>query len=1287
MPSLLKIRIGSARNLPVMDRSSELADAYVEIKFADQETQKTEVKRKSLNPVWNEDFRFEVQDDSHLQDAPLEIKVYDHDILSSDDIIGSVYLDLNSLLLEESEGSQSIAGWFPIHDTLRGIRGELYLVVKLSVFGDLNPFRESSAGVAFFSVSCTPANYRIEAVCGFVEELVAEEDPEYHWADNFRTTRVSNDARQMLLYNMAGKVRRLLGRKVLDLGGNAVIGYRQHVDLEGQYGVVVRGYGTACVLARGREEGGASEHADSAGGLAGLAGLGGGPASTPPAAPRPPASSEDGPGTAADGPESGDLLPSATALRTGPPRPPSRPLPDLSGAGAVSTVSRGKGARRGTAGDDHGGRILGHRARSMVPGAAGGVGPLAPDSVPFVTLEAFPPGVLSRIGGMVTARAVKLLSSRDREETRDAWWAEVREEVRGHARSLRCTHIVGYRELVTIEDDLIVLSAYGTAAVLDWASRAGADREAAPGAPERDRDRDERAEGDPPQRRRRRRRVGFRRREPPCAMCHVPYQRRGAPFPMKLLPCGICGRKIVPEVLLATVEPPALLPVASRGRFVEARVCREKKKAGGESNAIAVSETIPFLEYDLYSQLMNKLMIQGMNMAFGITLQLVVGQTQIASMATCTAFYSPALPTPPLLRLSRNFQGSSASEVRLQELMAGILERSEANRRSVKREGEALAAARERQRPLVSRGFPALAAAAAAWNPSAALVARDEMEAALTGPTCSRRGGPSGARRLRAPPPPPPRRPRHALRRRRPRGRRQRVDAAALLLAGRRGGGRHRGGGRREGDSAPAGPSPRERERAHPQSRPRAGTASDSSPSSSSSSSGDEDFSQPGAAIDRAQSAAAGQDPRAAFVVEVDDENDAEALSVLMDRATPPGVRFLSSEQEPLSAWDWTAPSTLQLIVVARRITWASGSEGHCNPLFSSLFDDLYLSLAFKLRQLRPCRVTGLRSRVELPDEDVVQIVITCMALLETPIQEQVLPAPEAPTLDPAPSASPSGPAGTPPTSLSPAPSAPAPGGSAPRGSPPPPPAQAPPSSASPLAPLQRTDSQRSGGSGSSRSLAAGAAAAAARRTSSVTTAALALARRGQSLLSSLSGARRASSASNSASSSSSDEESPRPDLSVSRRWFSRGSKGGQDSTEYIELTSLSWIPGGKVERWLGRVDVHLIRESNEVRDEGGLSQFSHDFLTEANAIARARVAALGGNCILAYHISQWSIMDNESRNQAYTLICVSGDAVRIKYADDRASLGFSRVASASLRPSGYPRPGSYGSPPGSYGP
>lgn len=60
MPGKVKVKILAGRNLPVMDRSSDTTDAYVEIKLSNT-TYKTDVCRKSLNPQWNSEwYKFEV---------------------------------------------------------------------------------------------------------------------------------------------------------------------------------------------------------------------------------------------------------------------------------------------------------------------------------------------------------------------------------------------------------------------------------------------------------------------------------------------------------------------------------------------------------------------------------------------------------------------------------------------------------------------------------------------------------------------------------------------------------------------------------------------------------------------------------------------------------------------------------------------------------------------------------------------------------------------------------------------------------------------------------------------------------------------------------------------------------------------------------------------------------------------------------------------------------------------------------------------------------------------------
>lgn len=70
----------------------------------------------------------------------------------------------------------------------------------------------------------TPYGFKIQSIQGFVKELVVNDDPEYQWIDKIRTPRASNEARQTLFSQLSGEVRRKIGLKVLELGGNAVVG-------------------------------------------------------------------------------------------------------------------------------------------------------------------------------------------------------------------------------------------------------------------------------------------------------------------------------------------------------------------------------------------------------------------------------------------------------------------------------------------------------------------------------------------------------------------------------------------------------------------------------------------------------------------------------------------------------------------------------------------------------------------------------------------------------------------------------------------------------------------------------------------------------------------------------------------------------------------------------------------------------------------------------------------------------------------------------------------------------
>ena len=88
-----------------MDKSTKSTDAFVEVRLGSSIKRQTEVKKKTLNPVWNVDMRINCTDDSVVQNEPLEFRVMDEDIFSADDPIGYA-IDLNPLLMRAAHASK-----------------------------------------------------------------------------------------------------------------------------------------------------------------------------------------------------------------------------------------------------------------------------------------------------------------------------------------------------------------------------------------------------------------------------------------------------------------------------------------------------------------------------------------------------------------------------------------------------------------------------------------------------------------------------------------------------------------------------------------------------------------------------------------------------------------------------------------------------------------------------------------------------------------------------------------------------------------------------------------------------------------------------------------------------------------------------------------------------------------------------------------------------------------------------------------------------------------------------
>ncbi|EDO47590.1 predicted protein [Nematostella vectensis] len=641
MPGKVKVRIVAARDLPVMDRTSDLADAFVEVRLGNV-MNKTEVCKKTLNPQWDSEwFRFEV-DDEELQDEPLQIRIMDYDTVTAHDAIGKVNISLGPLLTQDPPGC--INGWFPIYDTMHGIRGELHIIVKVDFFVDSNKFRQTSCGVQFFYTCSIPAAYKALAMQGFVEELVVNDDPEYQWIDKIRRPRSSNEARQRIFTKLSGELQRKIGLKVLELGGNAVVGYHQCFDLEGEYGIVVRGIGTSVLLAR--------------------------VPNSSPATPTNPLNSSGHLGSAALVTDTGFIFPdvSQSASRNQSVRRQRKSSSDSDHN--EDSPPRVSGGLDNSA-ESSGNSTPFHIAKSVWPRLQNKQKNIDQLDLPFFTMTRFPPGFLCHLGGVVTARSVKLLDTinhPDEPETRDAWWSEVRNEIKSHARALGCYAVVGYYETASISDELVVLSATGTAACVDL--NLG-------------------EQSQPP---------GLLDTKHLHALstnlymdATMPKSALGPSSPSTDLD-AVMNNDVpdmvfinkkqhhkVPDVLFATIEPPMDTCITGKGSLLQARVCRTKKKEKGEANADIVSTVLPFLEYELHQQLINKMKVKGMNALFGLHLQICVGETLLIGIASATAVYLSALPPPPILKVSGK-RSSSDDDKRLTEIQKQILETTNKNK-------------------------------------------------------------------------------------------------------------------------------------------------------------------------------------------------------------------------------------------------------------------------------------------------------------------------------------------------------------------------------------------------------------------------------------------------------------------------------------------------------------------------------------------------------------------------------------------------------------------------------
>ncbi|XP_060544130.1 C2 domain-containing protein 5 isoform X6 [Pantherophis guttatus] len=1084
MPGKLKVKIVAGRHLPVMDRASDLTDAFVEVKFGNT-TFKTDVYPKSLNPQWNSEwFKFEV-DDEDLQDEPLQITVLDHDTYSANDAIGKVYIDIDPLLY--SEAATVISGWFPIYDTIHGIRGEINVMVKVDLFNDLNRFRQSSCGVKFFCTTSIPKCYKAVIIHGFVEELVVNEDPEYQWIDRIRTPRASNEARQRLISLMSGELQRKIGLKVLEMRGNAVVGYLQCFDLEGESGLVVRAIGTACTLDKlsntpvflpacnspskeikeipFNEDPNPNPHSS-------------GPSTplknqiysfSPSKSYSRQSSSSDTdlsltPKTALPlwGPKI-FLLPSSPPLTSSCSPPLTRPCLLCSGSSSNSLHSSpvnpilrksisfteelllaASGMGSGSAGKEGG--PLKALLRQQTQSA------LEQREFPFFTLTAFPPGFLLHVGGVVSARSVKLLDrihNPDDPETRDAWWAEVRQEIKSHAKALGCHAVVGYSESTSICEEVCILSASGTAAVLNPRFLQDGNMEVCL---------EPRLEETLP---------------PGCGFCHIPYDELNMPFPARLAYCCSCRKQKVPDVLFTTIDLPVDAVVFGKGCLIQARLCRLKKKAQAEANATCISNLLPFMEYEVHTQLMNKLKLRGMNALFGLRIQITVGETMLMGLASATGVYLAALPTPGGIQIAGKTPSDATYEQHISHMQKKIND----------------------------------------------TITRNKELYEINPPETS-----------------------------------EEIIGSPI-------------------------PEPRHRTRLL----------------RSQSESSDEI-----AELDLSHG------KKDAFVLEIDDTDAMEDVHTLLTDIPPPSGFYSCNTEIMPGVNNWTSDIQMFTSVRVSRLSNITLTNQTLNKTFNDLCENLLKSLYFKLRSMIPCCLCHVNFTVALPEDELIQVTVTAVAITfdkhqalqtaktveknlqraSTDNEEQLQFSLEL--------------------------------------------------SSDPHMPQQFSPAKEDLENASSH-----AGIPAGQRATSVDYSSFA--DRCNSWIEFIKLKAQTIRRGSIKTTISLDKPSPLTEGQCRNRL---GPMGMNSTVPVVKMTPLSFIPGAKITKYLGIINMFFIRETTSLREEGGVSGFLHAFVAEVFAMVRAHVAALGGNAVVSYIMKQCVFMENPNKNQAQCLINVSGDAV-----------------------------------------
>lgn len=947
--------------------------------------------------------------------------------------------------------------------------------------------------------------------------------------------------------------------------------------------------------------------------------------------------------------------------------------------------------------------------------------------VQLLTIAQFPPPTVVRLAGVVMAHSIKSVPKGSSEEkartTRDKWWSELRAEVKSHARFVGCQYVLGYRETTVFYNDVILLTASGTAANLKMlsvssptslsgplhgvgmvstasSSSVHGTSNAATGSTgnihgslgvnpllevdETDSNASSVAaspssaepHGLPPVSTslpipastlgpsavsitsthavpplssaefttfgshnsssfqssymaaygaRVNNLTGSDGPVPPmsapqtsqwnhnlCGVCHIPYKVDKAPYKLKLQRCNICGRKTVPEILLATIDPPAGVGIIGSGQLVEAYDARMRKK--GEDPATQLAEAIPFLEFDLYKQLMNKMRMLGMNACFKVTLKISLGDSVIVGHMQATAVCLAALPRPDTHSRERSSSSGNKTSIhdvnpRLKALMTQFMKVSHEAARS--RNDAPTELYPDNSMPVLWRRHQWLSLQ------QQQMASQSSYQAHLhpSHPTPSLEDVPAISLSSMAHPPSSLTSHAHSHD---PSSIHYHIPSEVPPAFGSANLGGSMGGGTSLGEFAL----------------------------------GLHDVENDTEIDHTAQFMAKEilkEQQQPSYLVELESELDEDLLSLMISEPPMP-TDFAMCSTQALPGANTGTWHNMQLLTVVKIIEWSvpknlEKASITLRKAFANIFHKLYSHLSFRMHLIRPCAITGLKTEIKIADDDDIQVTVTGMVL------HSHSPWKTTPSALPAPAVTSSGSSSSITSSVTP-------------------PSNHSALSTTPTKAMTSTSKRSQANQSETTSTGASSAPSASSALQDASDGKSSKQRKkfkkmGSSELlmpedvardeqeaavkekekkkapASPSSPRKAP-VSHITSTADDQTVPPSPTFTLPACLLASPQPG---TIPHVEITPLNYIPGSVIDKFIGTIHLSFIKESFSLREAGGMNVFTQNLILEAQRVARAHVLALGANVLTSYTM-ELTQKFRVPKNQGYCLLTITGDAM-----------------------------------------